>query len=309
MRTCRTESDVATPDNAGPQGVLVIDKPAGMTSHDVVAITRRLAQTRRVGHAGTLDPMATGVLVLGLGRATRLLGHLAQGTKTYEATIRLGIGTVTDDAEGTVTERPGVGPLDRATVEAAVAAFRGKISQVPSAVSAIKVDGRRAYELVRAGEDIELKARVVTVSIFDVHDVRVGEVEGTPVLDIDVTVECSAGTYIRALARDLGSALGAAGHLTALRRTAVGPWTLAEATPLDDCAPGKLPLLSLDDAAARAFPVVTVSGEDAERVRHGARLPWGAAPEGPLAVYDDSGSLLALAEARDARLMLLAVLV
>jgi len=284
-----------------PDGVLVVDKPAGPTSHDVVAAVRRLAQTRRVGHAGTLDPMATGVLVIGIGRATRLLGHIAQGAKSYDATIRLGVGTVTDDAQGTVTETPGAKNIDRAMLENAVAAFRGRISQVPSAVSAIKVEGRRSYELVRAGEDVVLKPREVNVYAFDVDDV--------PVIDLDVTVSCSAGTYIRALARDLGAALGTAGHLTALRRTEVGPWSLADAKPLDDLVVDELPVIGLSEAAARAFPVITVSAEEAEKVRHGARLPWGAAPDGPLAVFDPEGSLLALAEARDARLMLLAVLV
>ncbi len=292
-----------------PDGVLVVDKPAGPTSHDVVAAVRRLAQTRRVGHAGTLDPMATGVLVLGIGRATRLLGHLAQGTKGYDATIRLGVGTVTDDAQGTITETPGASSIDRATLEAAVAAFRGQISQVPSAVSAIKVDGRRSYELVRAGEEVVLKPRDVTVHSFDVHEVRETTVDGLPVIDLDVSVSCTAGTYIRALARDLGAALGTAGHLTALRRTAVGPWTLADAAPLDQLVTDELPVIGLNEAAVRAFPVIHVDAEAAEKVRHGARLPWGAAPEGPLAVVDPDGSLLALAEARDARLMLLAVLV
>jgi tRNA pseudouridine55 synthase len=253
--------------------------------------------------------MATGVLVLGIGRATRLLGHLAQGAKSYDATIRLGIGTVTDDAQGTVTETPGAKDIDRAMLENAVAAFRGRISQVPSAVSAIKVEGRRSYELVRAGEDVVLKPRDVNVYTFDVHDVRQCAVDDLPVVDVDVTVSCSAGTYIRALARDLGAALGTAGHLTALRRTEVGPWSLADATPLADLVVDELPVIDLSHAAARAFPVITVSSDEAEKVRHGARLPWGAAPDGPLAVFDPEGSLLALAEARDARLMLLAVLV
>jgi tRNA pseudouridine55 synthase len=292
-----------------PDGVLVVDKPAGPTSHDVVAAVRRLAQTRRVGHAGTLDPMATGVLVIGIGRATRLLGHLAQGAKSYDATIRLGVGTVTDDAQGTVTESPGAKNIDRAMLDNAVAAFRGRISQVPSAVSAIKVEGRRSYELVRAGEDVVLKPRDVNVYAFDVHDVREASVDDLPVIDLDATVSCSAGTYIRALARDLGTALGTAGHLTALRRTEVGPWSLADAKPLEDLVVDELPVIGLSQAAARAFPVITVTAEQAEKVRHGARLPWGAAPDGPLAVFDPDGSLLALAEARDARLMLLAVLV
>jgi len=289
-------------------GVLVVDKPHGPTSHDVVAAVRRLAQTRKVGHAGTLDPMATGILILGIGRATRLLGYLAQGAKTYEATIRLGIGTVTDDAQGSVLETPGCTVSDRCTLDNAVAAFRGHISQVPSAVSAIKVDGRRSYELVRAGEEVVLKPRNVTVSNFEILDVRTDDVDGLPVVDIDVTVSCSAGTYIRALARDLGTALGTAGHLTALRRTQVGPWNLDDSRPLADLEPDSLPIIGLSEAAARAFPVIYLDEQDSERVRHGARVPWGAAPDGPLALLDPEGHVLALAEARDARLMPLAVL-
>lgn len=299
-------------------GVLVVDKPAGPTSHDVVAAVRRLANTRKVGHAGTLDPMATGVLILGIGRATRLLGYLAQGSKVYTATIRLGIGTVTDDAQGSVLETPGCAVIDRGTIDNAVSAFRGEISQVPSAVSAVKVAGRRSYELVRAGEDVVLKPRDVTVYSFDVHDVRAAEVQAIDAtagesvtvecVDVDVTVACSAGTYIRALARDLGAALGTAGHLTALRRTQVGPWDLADSTPLADLVADELPILDLSVAANRAFPAIHLDEESSERVRHGARLPWGAAPDGPLALFDPSGHVLALAEARDARLMPLAVL-
>ncbi len=208
----------------------MVDKPAGLTSHDVVARGRRLAGTRKVGHAGTLDPMATGVLVLGVERATKLLGHLALTTKEYAATIRLGQSTITDDAEGEVT---GGAPADAVTeeaVRAGIAPLTGEILQVPSSVSAIKVDGQRSYARVRAGEEVELAARPVTVSRFELLAVR----RADGVLDLDVLVECSSGTYIRALARDLGAALGVGGHLTALRRTRVGPFGLAEAHTLPE---------------------------------------------------------------------------
>jgi tRNA pseudouridine55 synthase len=226
-------------------GLVIVDKPGGMTSHDVVARIRRLAHTRRVGHAGTLDPMATGVLVIGVEKATRLLGHLMLTEKTYEATIRLGQSTTTDDAEGEPTGaalRPASG-VARAALDAEIAKLTGDILQVPSSVSAIKVNGQRAYKLTRAGEAPELAARPVTVYDFNVTATRqVGDY-----LDVDATIRCSSGTYIRALARDLGAALGTGGHLTALRRTAVGPYTVAAAHTLEDLenqnsSPERLPL-------------------------------------------------------------------
>jgi tRNA pseudouridine55 synthase len=180
-------------------GLVVVDKPAGMTSHDVVARVRRLAGTRKVGHAGTLDPMATGVLVLGVNRATRLLGPLMLTATAYDATLRLGASTTTDDAEGEVTATASVSGLDEATVRAALAEFVGDIVQGPTAVSAIKVDGKRAYQRVRDGEDVQLEARPVTVHELVVHEVRP---EGDH-LDVTVSVRCSSGTYIRAIARDL----------------------------------------------------------------------------------------------------------
>ena len=210
-------------------GLLVVDKPSGWTSHDVVGRVRRLAGTRRVGHAGTLDPMATGVLILGVERATKLLGYLALHDKAYDATIRLGVTTVTDDAEGDVLETVDASEVSDDAIRSGVAALTGDILQSPSAVSAIKVDGKRSYARVRAGESVELPPRPVTVSRFDVRAIRR---EGS-VLDIDVTVECTTGTYVRALARDLGAGLGVGGHLTALRRTRVGAFTLPEARTLE----------------------------------------------------------------------------
>jgi tRNA pseudouridine55 synthase len=211
-------------------GLVIVDKPGGLTSHDVVARIRRLAHTRRVGHAGTLDPMATGVLVIGIEKATRLLGHLTLTEKVYEATIRLGQSTSTDDAEGQPTGGSPAGGVTREALDTEIAKLTGEIQQVPSSVSAIKVNGQRAYKLTRAGEAPELAARPVTVYEFRVTATR----EAGDFLDVDATVRCSSGTYIRALARDLGAALGTGGHLTALRRTAVGPYTLAQARTLKD---------------------------------------------------------------------------
>ncbi len=279
-------------------GLLVVDKPAGITSHQVVSRARRALGTRKIGHAGTLDPMATGVLVLGVGRATRLLGHLALDDKAYDATIRLGQTTTTDDADGELVTAPGAAGLAPDRVVDAVAGFRGEIQQVPATVSAIKVGGRRAYALARRGEEVELAPRPVTVTRFDVLACRPGTVDGGGVLDVDVTVECSSGTYVRALARDLGAALGVGGHLTALRRTRVGPFTLASATwdaELGDLPPdGRLPVPLLDpaDAARLAFPCVTVTADQARDVAHGR--PLGVpVPADPTAILH-AGQLLAL---------------
>jgi tRNA pseudouridine55 synthase len=273
---------------------VIVDKPAGMTSHDVVSRMRRIAGTRRVGHAGTLDPMATGVLVLGVERATRLLGHLALTRKSYDATIRLGQATMTDDAEGEVTATADAGGVTDEEIGAAIAPLTGDIEQVPSSVSAIKVDGRRAYARVRSGEEVALAARPVTVDRFDVTGRRPGP-EGT--VDLDVTVDCSSGTYIRALARDLGAALGVGGHLTALRRTRVGPFDLDSARTLEALA-GDPVVFPLSEAVATAFPRRDVSAEEATRLSHGGRLePGGIA--GAYGVFGPDGEVVALLEDRD----------
>ncbi len=227
----------------GPQlppggGLLLVDKPSGCTSHDVVGRLRRVLGTRRIGHAGTLDPMATGLLVVAVERSTKLLGHLALTDKTYVTTIRLGATTTTDDAEGEVvtTSSPSaLATVDDAAIGAGVAALTGPILQVPSSVSAIKVDGRRAYDLVRAGEHVELVARPVTITRFEITDVR----RAADHIDVDAVVECTTGTYVRSLARDLGAALGVGGHLTALRRTTVGPFDIGSA--IDVYGPGGVP--------------------------------------------------------------------
>ena len=250
-------------------GLLLVDKPGGLTSHDVVARTRRAAGTRRVGHAGTLDPMATGLLVLGINRATRLLTYVVGAEKTYMATIRLGQSTVTDDAEGDVTESHDASMVARAQIDVALGALRGEIQQAPSAVSAIKIDGKRSYARVRAGEDVALPPRPVTIRRFDVR----GERREGASIDLDVIVECSSGTYIRALARDLGAALGVGGHLTALRRTRVGAFDVADAQPLDSVMSDGPRLISVTQAASALFPMWTPGPELVRDARFGRRVP------------------------------------
>ena len=283
-------------------GLVVVDKPGAMTSHDVVARVRRLAGTRKVGHAGTLDPMATGVLVLGVERATRLLGHLMLTEKAYDATVRLGVATTTDDAEGEVTAAASTSRLKEATIRAAAATFVGTIDQVPSAVSAIKVDGRRAYARVRAGEDVALEPRTVTIHELVVSDVR----HDTETVDVDISLRCTSGTYVRAIARDLGAALGVGGHLTALRRTAVGPYDLALARTLDELNED-LALLPIAEAARAGFASVDLGEEQTADVRVGRALDLDLA--GLTAVFDPSGEFLALYEPREGRARAVAVFV
>ena len=272
-------------------GLIIVDKPAGWTSHDVVARLRRLAGTRRVGHAGTLDPMATGVLVVGVEKATRLLGHLALTEKVYEATMRLGVTTNTDDAEGEVVAAESAAAVTPERIRDGIALLTGEIMQVPPQVSAIKVDGQRAYKLARAGEDVELAARPVTVRAFEVHEIK-GQGD---VVDVDVSVTCSSGTYIRALARDLGRGLGVGGHLTALRRTRVGPYDLSLAKSIDDLAADCV-ILPIEQAVAAAFPRRDTTDEEARVVRHGGRLPAAGLGKGPIGVFAPDGELLALVQ-------------
>ncbi|WP_238334996.1 tRNA pseudouridine(55) synthase TruB [Kribbella amoyensis] len=275
-------------------GIVVVDKPAGLTSHTVVARIRKLAGTRKVGHAGTLDPMATGVLVVGINRATRLLGHLQLADKSYDATILLGATTTTDDAEGTIVDTAAptaVGAVTAEAIEAAVAGFRGEISQVPSKVSAIKVDGRRAYQRVRDGEEVALKARSVTVSRYDVTDVR----PGVAAIEVDVTVDCSSGTYIRALARDLGAELGVGGHLTMLRRTRVGSFGMDTAHTLEELAED-FTWLPIAQVAGETFPRYDADAEQAAAIRTGRPLSGLKLEPGQTAMFDPSGVFLALYE-------------
>lgn len=280
---------------AGPGGLVIVDKPGGMTSHDVVSRVRRIARTRRVGHAGTLDPMATGVLVLGVERATKLLGHLTLTDKTYAATIRLGASTVTDDAEGEPTGGADAGEVTAEEIAKGLAALTGVLQQVPSAVSAVKIDGRRSYARVRAGETVELAARTVTVSRLDLLASRA---DG-PYRDLDVELDCSSGTYVRALARDLGAALGVGGHLTALRRTRVGPFGLDRALTLEALAELPDPVaVPLDAAVATAFARRELDADEAARLRHGGRLTAAGRP-GLHAAFDPDGHAVAVLEDRD----------
>jgi tRNA pseudouridine55 synthase len=285
-------------------GLVVVDKAPGMTSHDVVARVRRLAGTRKVGHAGTLDPMATGVLVLGVDRATRLLGHLMLTEKAYDATVRLGVSTTTDDAEGEVTATSDASHLPAGTVDAAFAEQVGDLMQVPTAVSAIKVDGQRAYARVRAGEQVDLKARPVTVHSLEVLDRRVAG----HWLDVDISVRCSSGTYIRAIARDVGAALGVGGHLTALRRTAVGSFDLSVARTLDELAE-ELAVVPIADAARASFASVDLDEEQASHVRVGRALDLSLPGDGLHAVFAPDGWFLALYEQRGAQARPVAVFV
>lgn len=284
--------------NKTPDGLVIVDKPSGFTSHDVVAKMRGIAKTRRVGHAGTLDPMATGVLVLGVERATKLLGHLALTEKEYLGTIRLGQNTVTDDAEGEITSSADASGIKRDAIDAGIAKLSGDIMQVPSKVSAIKIDGKRSYARAREGEDFEIPARPVKVSAFTVYDVREAVAEdGTPVLDLVVSVVCSSGTYIRALARDLGADLGVGGHLTALRRTRVGPYKLDAAKTIDQLQE-ELTVMPVADAAAAAFPRWDVDERRAKLLLNGVRIemPGEYAGVGAVAVFDAEGRFLVLAE-------------
>jgi tRNA pseudouridine55 synthase len=264
-------------------GVLLLDKPVGPTSHDVVQRVRRLAGTRKVGHAGTLDPAASGLLVLGVGAATRLLPYVVGLDKTYLATVRLGVATTTDDAEGEPLREPVAVPeAVLARVPEALAAFSGEQDQVPSAVSAVHVNGRRAHELVRAGEPVELAPRRVRIDRI--------ELLGADGPDLELAVDCSSGTYIRALARDLGAALGVGGHVTALRRTRIGPLAVEEAAPAEE-----LRLLPPAALARRLFPVVEVDAADALALSQGKRLPLpGVADAEPVAVIGPDGALVGL---------------
>lgn len=271
-------------------GIVVVDKSGGMTSHDVVARVRKLSGTRRVGHAGTLDPMATGVLIVGLGRATRLLGYLAGHDKEYDATIRLGVSTTTDDADGEIVEEQDAGAVTDDAIAAAITGLTGAIEQVPAAVSAVKVGGVRAYKRVRDGETVTLVPRPVTVTSFDLV-ARRGD-------DLDVRVACSTGTYVRALARDIGIALGVGAHLTALRRTRVGAFGIDRARDLDALA-DNLDVMPLGEVVAAAFPRWDATGEDARRIALGQRLAPAGLPAGPVGAFAPDGTIVALVEERD----------
>lgn len=290
MSRRRPDADVAP-------ALLLVDKPAGMTSHDVVARARRALSVRRVGHAGTLDPMATGLLILGVGAATRLLGYVGGHDKTYEATIRFGQTTVTDDREGEVLATTSAAAVTDDDVRAALTAQTGALQQVPSAVSAVKVAGRRAYERVRSGEEVQLAPRAVTVHRIDVHRI---DRPAPDVVDADVTVQCTAGTYVRAIARDAGAALGVGGHLTALRRTASGSFPVAQAVPVEEAAAALLigggpGVVELAEAATTVFPARELGEDEARALRFGQRIAATGVP-GLSAATGPDGRLVALIE-------------
>lgn len=271
-------------------GLILVDKPAGWTSHDVVSATRKIAGTRKVGHAGTLDPMATGMLVIGFNKATRLLTYIVDTTKTYRATIRLGHNTTTDDADGEVIQTRLANAVTVDEIEAAVAELTGSIQQIPSAVSAIKIDGKRAYQRVREGESVDIPAREVTIHRFDIEAIR--RADDGKTIDIDVTVECTAGTYIRALARDIGETLNTGGYLTALRRTAVGPYHIDDAVTLEQLEQA-FRYTDISLAAASLFPTRTVTEAEATDLVHGRRIAASASPQ-LLAAQLGNGQIVAL---------------
>ncbi|CAB0557850.1 tRNA pseudouridine(55) synthase TruB [Corynebacterium diphtheriae] len=281
-------------------GLVIVDKPQGMTSHDVVSKIRRTFSTKKVGHAGTLDPMATGVLVLGLERGTKFLAHMVASTKSYAATIRLGAATTTDDREGETIASASPDQLAAITetkISDAVKQFRGFIMQRPAAVSAIKIDGKRAHQRVREGEKVEIPARPVTISRYDILEIR----RDAAFIDIDVEVDCSSGTYIRSLARDLGEELGVGGHLTALRRTQVGPFTLDNAVTLEKLEENPHVSLTLDQALAASYPVLAVSEKEASDLAMGKWLtPRGL--KGIHAAVDPHGRAIALVKEQGKRL-------
>ncbi|MCO6393524.1 MULTISPECIES: tRNA pseudouridine(55) synthase TruB [Corynebacterium] len=284
-------------DPLATSGIVVIDKPQGLTSHDVVARLRRAFGTRKVGHAGTLDPMATGVLVVGIERGTKLLAHLVAETKTYEATIRLGATTTTDDAEGEVVSTSPTDAVTDADIIDAIDSFRGDIMQRPSSVSAIKIDGKRAHQLVREGHDVEIPARPVTIHEYSI----LGIARVDTWIDVDVRVHCSSGTYIRALARDLGETLHTGGHLTALRRTTVGPFNLEHALELEDIQAHPRFSLTLDEACATCWPVLPVTNDEYDALAMGKWLePRGLS--GVHAAQRDDGRVVALVKESKKRL-------
>lgn len=279
-------------------GLVLIDKPSDWTSHDVVAKLRKIAGTRRVGHAGTLDPMATGLLLIGINSATKLLTFLVGEDKTYYATIRLGAATITDDKESeftSVSDEQIVRAITAEKIENALANLRGDIQQIPSSVSAIKVDGERAYAKVRSGDEVKLAARPVKIAKFEIlSEPKLVEDEGNTFLDIDVVVDCSSGTYIRALARDLGANLGVGGHLTSLRRTRIGSYSVDQAQSLGDLTPETISVLDISEAAKQQFPIRNLSEQDVTDLRHGKRLKAQGEGAEPFAGVDASGKLIAM---------------
>ena len=289
-----------------PNGILLVDKPSGITSHGVVSKVRKLAGTKKVGHAGTLDPMATGLLMLGLGPSTRLLTFLVGLDKEYLATIRLGASTTTDDAEGDILGYVSSAQADRVTdqdIHAGILRLTGDIEQVPSTYSAIKVDGKRAYSLAREGKSVDLKARKVKISLFEVESItRTEDEAGHPFIDLDVRVQCSSGTYIRALARDVGFFLGIGGHLTRLRRTKIGDFHVMDAVDIDNMA-GQPDLLEPSKVASKMFPTVELNNTQAQDLQHGKTITLEGFPDSPTptAAISPDGKLIGLVTVKNNR--------
>lgn len=283
-------------------GIVLVDKPQGPTSHDVVRKLRKIFNTKKVGHAGTLDPMATGMLIMGIGKATRLLGYLTASEKEYLGTIRLGISTTTDDAEGELLTQRSTRTLTKSQIIEALREFRGHIMQRPSAVSAIQVAGKRAYALVRAGKEVELPEREVTIT--DCELLSLVDHPDIDVIDLEVRVVCSAGTYIRAIARDLGAALGVGGHLTSLRRTRSGPFTQMETLEKLEASPE---VLDLSQTIKAVFASVEISTEEAEKAIHGVRIPAPTDAMGKVGVFDPDGNVISLCEVKNEELVPLVV--
>ena len=277
--------------NSEVNGFVIVDKPAGMTSHDVVHQIRKIAKTKKVGHAGTLDPDATGVLVVGLGKATRLLTFIVADNKTYQATIRLGQSRTTDDAQGEIIETKSCQESKENLIKSEIEKFVGDIEQIPSSVSAIKVDGKRAYDLVRQGENVTLLPRSIHISAIDVHEINKVE----DFIDVSVTVHCSSGTYIRALARDLGNNLNVGGHLTGLRRTQSGQWSITNAQKLVDLKSSNMTVISMAQVAISIFPSVTIGNDETQDFIHGRSVRVTHTPAETIAVVDKKPSLVALA--------------
>jgi tRNA pseudouridine55 synthase len=281
-------------------GLVLVDKPQGFTSHDVVAKVRKAVGTKKVGHAGTLDPLATGLLVLGIESGTKLLTFLVGADKTYLATIRLGVSTVSDDSESEVLKIAPADELEAITVERIeleIAKLTGEISQRPSSVSAIKVDGKRAYDLVREGVEVELKSRQVNVYAFELLS-STRSIEG--LIDLEVRVDCSSGTYIRALARDLGQALGVGGHITSLRRTRVGSFEVEAANKITELA--DLRLTPLAKAAGDLFETITLDQQEVTALVHGKRISPKVSTSSMLAGISEAGNLIAVLEPVDSDL-------
>lgn len=280
-------------------GIVLVDKPPGLSSHSAVALVRKALGTKKVGHAGTLDPAATGLLVMGVNQGTRLLTYLVGLDKTYTATLRLGYETTTDDAEGEIVgeESSALDDVTDQAIHQSLIGFRGEIDQVPSTYSAIKVAGKRAYDLARSGETVDLKSRRVTVSRLDAGTIA----RGQGVIDVELEVECSSGTYIRALARDIGRVLGVGGHLVALRRTRVGPFSI-EGTPAPQDVQ-ESQLRSLSEVAGEIMHTVRLEPRDVTDISHGRPVSIEGWPEpGPLAGVDaESGRLVAILEASGGR--------